>query len=199
MLRVRHPCHLDCRCAKAALHGDQHSAPSNQASGTSQQLLVGQQPKLSKNAGPGGEVGLADLQREITKRLARQVAEHRVEIEKMPAAWLFPFSEPARSRQEADLSGRRASPAPRGRVDPGWNRVTRCSSRTYRRHPDPHSRFASNWELSTTRATNVIAFLLDHSKVLPNHVSAAGYAEHHESRQHIRVQNRATAASISSS
>ena len=41
------------------------------------------------------------------------------------------------------------------------------------------ARFASNWELSTTRATNVIAFLLDRAKVLPDHVSAAGYAEHH--------------------
>ncbi len=41
------------------------------------------------------------------------------------------------------------------------------------------ARFASNWELSTTRATNVIAFLLDRAKVSPDHVSAAGYAEHH--------------------
>ncbi|MCB2184985.1 MAG: zinc-ribbon domain-containing protein [Deltaproteobacteria bacterium] len=38
------------------------------------------------------------------------------------------------------------------------------------------SQFASNWELSVTRATNVLHFLLDHSNLSPRRISAAGYA-----------------------
>jgi chemotaxis protein MotB len=40
-------------------------------------------------------------------------------------------------------------------------------------------RFASNWELSTARATAVVAFLVQDYAVAPDRLSAAGYAEHH--------------------
>jgi chemotaxis protein MotB len=38
-------------------------------------------------------------------------------------------------------------------------------------------RFATNWELSAARATNVVRFLQDEAKVPPTRLSAAGYAE----------------------
>lgn len=38
-------------------------------------------------------------------------------------------------------------------------------------------RFATNWELSAARATNVVRFLQDAAKVPPTRLSAAGYAE----------------------
>lgn len=40
-------------------------------------------------------------------------------------------------------------------------------------------RFASNWELSTARATAVVAFLMQEHGIAPDRLSAAGYAEHH--------------------
>ncbi|MBE0602313.1 MAG: OmpA family protein, partial [Deltaproteobacteria bacterium] len=43
--------------------------------------------------------------------------------------------------------------------------------------PISNARYASNWELSTARATSVLAKLLEEHGVLPERVSAAGYAE----------------------
>src|SRR5262249_46068109 len=40
------------------------------------------------------------------------------------------------------------------------------------------ARFRSNWDLSASRATRVIAFLVDHG-LDPQRLSAAGYAEFH--------------------
>lgn len=37
--------------------------------------------------------------------------------------------------------------------------------------------YPSNWELSTTRATNVVRFLIDKQRVPPNQLSATGYAD----------------------
>jgi chemotaxis protein MotB len=39
-------------------------------------------------------------------------------------------------------------------------------------------RFASNWELSAVRATNVVRYLQDQAKLDPARLSAAGYAEY---------------------
>jgi chemotaxis protein MotB len=41
------------------------------------------------------------------------------------------------------------------------------------------ARFASNWELSTARATNVVAFLVQEHGLASDRLSAAGYAEFH--------------------
>jgi chemotaxis protein MotB len=55
-------------------------------------------------------------------------------------------------------------------------------------------RFASNWELSTARATNVVAFFTEEVGLVPGRLSAAGYAEFHprvpnDSPDH-RAENR---------
>lgn len=42
---------------------------------------------------------------------------------------------------------------------------------------DPHARFASNWELSTARATSVLSHLLNRYNLPPERFAAAGYAE----------------------
>lgn len=41
------------------------------------------------------------------------------------------------------------------------------------------SRFPSNWELSTTRASNVVKFFIDDTKILPSRLGASGYSEYH--------------------
>jgi chemotaxis protein MotB len=38
-------------------------------------------------------------------------------------------------------------------------------------------RFPSNWELSTSRATAVVRYLIEHDRINPKRISAAGYAD----------------------
>ncbi|MBZ5697845.1 MAG: OmpA family protein [Acidobacteriia bacterium] len=45
--------------------------------------------------------------------------------------------------------------------------------------PIHNARFASNWELSTTRATEMIRLLITQYRLPPDHLSAAGYGEFH--------------------
>ncbi|MEP7304824.1 MAG: flagellar motor protein MotB [Acidobacteriota bacterium] len=148
----------------------------------SSQILVGKQPSptLSKNAGPGGEVGLADLQNQITKRLAKEVADHHVEIEKDQRGLVISIREAGSfAVGSADLSGdAQALLLEIGSILSGIGNHVLVEGHTDD-IPIHTARFASNWELSTTRATNVIAFLLDRAHVSPEHVAAAGYAEHH--------------------
>jgi chemotaxis protein MotB len=52
-------------------------------------------------------------------------------------------------------------------------------------------RFASNWELSTARASAVIALLIDRVAIPAARLSAAGYAEHHPRVPNTSPGNRA--------
>jgi chemotaxis protein MotB len=56
------------------------------------------------------------------------------------------------------------------------------------------AQFASNWELSTARATTIARLLLDHPNIQPANLSAAGYAEFHPVASNAteagRAQNR---------
>jgi chemotaxis protein MotB len=51
------------------------------------------------------------------------------------------------------------------------------------------ARFASNWELSTARAVNVVHYLVDDVGVDPHKLTAAGYSQYHP-RSADRAQNR---------
>jgi chemotaxis protein MotB len=44
--------------------------------------------------------------------------------------------------------------------------------------PIHNKTYASNWELSTARATNIISYMLKTGKINPKRLSAAGYGEH---------------------
>jgi chemotaxis protein MotB len=45
--------------------------------------------------------------------------------------------------------------------------------------PIVHSKWKSNWELSTARAVSVLHYLVDNKNVNPKRLSAVGYGEHH--------------------
>jgi chemotaxis protein MotB len=53
------------------------------------------------------------------------------------------------------------------------------------------SKYPSNWELSTARATAVARYLQDHAKVDPAHLVAAGYGEYHPVAANDTPENRA--------
>jgi chemotaxis protein MotB len=51
--------------------------------------------------------------------------------------------------------------------------------------------FASNWELSTARATRVVQFLIEECGLAPERLSAAGYAEHRPRVENLTADDRA--------
>jgi chemotaxis protein MotB len=54
------------------------------------------------------------------------------------------------------------------------------------------ARYESNWQLSTARATEVVAFFIQSSRVDPGRLSAAGYAEFRPRAANDSPANRAT-------
>jgi chemotaxis protein MotB len=57
--------------------------------------------------------------------------------------------------------------------------------------PVHNSRFKSNWDLSTARATAVVALLVERHGFDPSLVAAAGYSEYHPVQSNTTVQGRA--------
>jgi len=57
--------------------------------------------------------------------------------------------------------------------------------------PIHNKQFASNWELSTARASNLIKLLINRYHVEPDRLSAAGYAEYHPAASNDTPEGRA--------
>lgn len=156
-------------------------------------LLIGKPPtpKLSMGAGPGSEVGLADLQKQIVERLPKELVEQRMEIDRDRRGLVISIREAGSfSVGSADLTGdAQALLRELGSVLSGIGNQVRVEGHTDD-VPIHTTLFASNWELSTTRATNVITFLLEHASLHPEHVSAAGYAEYRPKVANSSAANR---------
>jgi chemotaxis protein MotB len=57
--------------------------------------------------------------------------------------------------------------------------------------PMHSAQYASNWELSSARASAITRFLLEHSMINPSQLSAAGYAEYHPVASNATADGRA--------
>jgi chemotaxis protein MotB len=173
---------VDAKKLKVMVESTRAAFDPKAASAAGSRILSGTKPppKLSMGAGPGGEVGLADVQKQITERLAKQIADRRVEIEKDRRGLVISIREAgAFAVGSAELSGdAQLLLRDVGSVLSGIGNEVRVEGHTDD-IPIHTTRFTSNWELSTTRATTVIAFLLEHAGVHPEQVAAAGYAEYH--------------------
>jgi chemotaxis protein MotB len=152
------------------------------AAAAQQGLLAGNRPPpvLSKGAGPGGEVGLADIEKRVKTALATAVSEKRVDIEVDQRGLVISVREAGSfTAGSADLSDdAQALLGELGTVLATIDNLVQIEGHTDD-VPIHTARFASNWELSTARATNVIAYLLEHASLRPEQFSAAGYAEFH--------------------
>ena len=126
------------------------------------------------------EIGVAELQRQMAERLDKDVREERVEIGRDARGLIISIREAGSfAVGSADLSpDAQLLLKEIGEVLRGVGNPILVEGHTDD-VPIHTTRFASNWELSTTRATNVIAFLLDRAGIPSQRVSAAGYAEHH--------------------
>jgi chemotaxis protein MotB len=56
--------------------------------------------------------------------------------------------------------------------------------------PIRNARFPSNWELSTARATTVVAYLIERFKFAPERLSAGGYSEYRPVESNATAEGR---------
>jgi chemotaxis protein MotB len=131
-------------------------------------------------AAPRTRADLERLRRELSKALAGEIAAHAISLEMGRDGLVI-------SLREAGFfdSG---SAAPKTGTLPALRQIaTKLGSSPYDVRIEGHtdnipihnSEFASNWELSSARATNVARLVLDNRMISPERVSAAGYAEYH--------------------
>ncbi|AHM56653.1 hypothetical protein EAL2_c13580 [Peptoclostridium acidaminophilum DSM 3953] len=57
--------------------------------------------------------------------------------------------------------------------------------------PIYNSKYPSNWELSVSRACNVVRFMIEQNSVMPERLSAAGYSEYHPVTTNDSFENKA--------
>jgi chemotaxis protein MotB len=144
------------------------------------------------SASSGGviDTGIAELQRQVQRRLAGQLASRQIDVGLDGRGLVISIMESGSfAVGSADLSpSSQALLVEVGSVLSGVDNPVRVEGHTDD-VPIHSARFASNWDLSTARATRVIAFLLEHSSIEPGRLSAAGYAE-----QHPRAPNHSDSA-----
>jgi chemotaxis protein MotB len=126
------------------------------------------------------EASLGEVKRRLTQELAPAITEGRVTLEIDRRGLVVSIRETGSFKTgSADLPD--ATRALIGEVAgafkglPNFVRVEGHTDDV----PIHTPRFASNWELSTARATAVVAFLVQEFGFSPDRLSAAGYAEFH--------------------
>jgi chemotaxis protein MotB len=138
---------------------------------------------------------LDELKNRLSKRLESQITGGQVGLEVDPRGLVITIREAGVFQiGSADLS-----PAARGVLREVADAMQDLDNQVrIEGHTDDvpiHTvKFSSNWELSTARATTVIAFFVQERGLSPTRFSAAGYAEFHpriaSSAADARAQNR---------
>jgi chemotaxis protein MotB len=172
--------------------GDVPSLPKRVGSGTSPGPRTFDLPKLAPGkGGPDQQVSVEELKARLDARLQAQVEQGLVDIEIDPRGLVVSIREAGSfATGKADLSPVAESVLREigaALVDVGnFIRVEGHTDDV----PIHTERYASNWELSTARATRVVAFFLDLG-VAPGRLSAAGYGEYHPRVANDTEANRA--------
>lgn len=123
---------------------------------------------------------LLRLQSELAKSLPNEISRREIDIRRVRDGLVISLREIGFfDSGSADLKARSL---------PAFGRIaTLLSQRPYRIRIEGHTddvpihnaRFASNWELSTARATELVRLLATRHGFAPSMLSAAGYAEYH--------------------
>jgi len=160
-----------------------------QASPVSRRPVILQIPpsELAKNLAtaspqenPEEDRDLTDLRQELERALAEQIAQGEVSIRSSSEGLVISLQE-AGFFESGSATIRSTSRSVFGRI------VALLSERSCQVRIEGHtdnvpihnSQFNSNWELSTSRATEVVRELITHYQFAPELLSAAGYAEYH--------------------
>lgn len=154
-----------------ALHGTRPGAPAEVALGGGDRILPSIVPERRS---------LVELHEQLAGRLRGQIEAGNVSLEQDPRGLVISIREAgtfASGSAELSPSARtllRDIAAPLAELD-HQVRVEGHTDDT----PIHNARFRSNWELSTARATSVIAFLIQEAGLAATRLSAAGYGEYH--------------------
>jgi chemotaxis protein MotB len=152
-------------------------------------------PKEIKDAPKADPGSLDDLQQQLAERLRSQIAGGLVGLEIDPRGLVITIREAGTfGTGRADLSdAARTVLAEVASALVGIPNPVRVEGHTDD-VPIHTERFRSNWELSTARATTVVAFLVQERGMEPFRMSAAGYGEFHPRAKNTddaaRSQNR---------
>jgi chemotaxis protein MotB len=133
-----------------------------------------------------------DLELRLMKELAEPIQLQRVAIHRdarglvvsLPQEAAFATASTDLSSETRELIGRVAAA-----VEPTSNAL-RIEGHTDN-VPIRTARYSSNWELSTARASAVVAYLVESAKFDPARLSAAGYGEFHPQVANDTPENRA--------
>ena len=135
---------------------------------------------------------LQKLQGEMENSMAGEIARHEVALRNTPDGLVISLREVGFFES--------GSSAVRANSESAFSRIAGLLiQHDYRIRIEGHtdnvpihnSQFASNWELSTTRATELVRLLVTRYGFTPEHLSAAGYAEFHPVAGNDTVEGRA--------
>ena len=139
-----------------------------------------------------GDHPRSDLQLRLAADLADAIARDRIAMHRdarglifsLPEEAAFPIASSEVSSEARSMIARIAAA-----VAPTANGI-RIEGHTDD-VPIRTAKFASNWELSTARASAVVAFLVQSTDLAPERLSAAGYGEFHPRVPNDTAENRA--------
>ena len=138
-------------------------------------------PEGALGAGGGGENGdLTQLQHELESALSSQIARKEIAMRREPDGLVISLREVGFFESGSSQMKAKSQPA--------FDRIAGLlREHEYRLRIEGHTdnvpihtgQFASNWELSTARATELVRLLIVRDGFSPARLSAAGYAEYH--------------------
>jgi len=144
--------------------------------------IMGSPP--SPNMGP--------LQKQLTGALASEIQRHEVELKARGEGLVISLQEigffdsgSAQLRPGSEAAVQRIAEVLR--AQPNNVRIEGHTDNV----PIHNSQFASNWELSTTRATEMIRLFITHYEFPATRLSAAGYAQYHPVASNATAEGRA--------
>lgn len=144
--------------------------------------------------GTGKENGdVAELQHELEKTLGLEIASHEISLRREPDGLVISLREAGFFESGSGQMKQSAQSA--------FDRIASLLQKRKCRlriegHTDNvpihNAQFSSNWELSTTRATEVVRLLIVKNGFDPDHLSAAGYAQYRPIATNSTPEGRAT-------
>jgi chemotaxis protein MotB len=167
-------------------------APANQAP----MILPEVAPPIIEHDAGGGGFGPPDvdkLKRELEEALGEEIQKHEIEMRVTPEGLVVSLREVGffNTGEATLLTG-------------GQNTLTRIAkvlnARGFHIRVEGHTdnvpihngHFKSNWELSTARATEVVALLIEKHGFDPSQISAAGYSQYHPITSNDTTEGRQT-------
>jgi chemotaxis protein MotB len=137
-------------------------------------------PVIEHDAGGFGPPDVDKLKRELEEALGEEIQKHEIEMRVTPEGLVVSLREVGffNTGEASLLTGGQNTLTRIARVLNAQGFHIRVEGHTDN-VPIHNTHFRSNWELSTARATEVVALLIEKHGFDPSQISAAGYSQYH--------------------